>query len=387
MNWTAPIINQLNRGGDVLMYADQARRRDEMVAEEKQTNALQRTMLGMQIEAAKRSQTQNTQHQNALMSAASVADFSKDPEGFLRVYVQRGGSIENAIKMADEIRKGEFNLAPGAKRYSRAGSVVADNPKDPSEDYVIKDTDAGLQYFPKKPGGAPIPTGVQGKPNPLDKLPDAIAGKGMTELSKAMSDSLVKEHEKTQGAVSGLQNIQEAKQLLDKGVITGTGADWITQAGNFLASRLGFTSAEDPVANTQAYQAMMGRQVGEIIKQFGSGTGLSDADREYAMKIAGGNISVSETALRKIIDINERAYKNTIRNYNQRANQAMNRPGAGSLPFDLRIDMKALERPPAAPASGATKTDTGKKVVKTGTDPQTGRKVNQYEDGSIGYAD
>ena len=119
----------------------------------------------------------------------------------------------------------------------------------------------------------------------------------------------------------------------------------MTNFGNFLSSRLGIKFDNDPVANTQAYAATMGNQVGQIIKQFGSGTGLSDADREYAEKIVGGKVTLNEQALRKLLDINERAYKNVIEEYNSRANQVMGKPGASSLPYDLRVDIPVRKKP------------------------------------------
>ena len=81
----------------------------------------------------------------------------------------------------------------------------------------------------------------------------------------------------------------------------------------------------------------MGKEVGSLIRMFGSGTGLSDADRMYAEKIAGGNISVNEQSLRKMIAINKRARINLIRRYNREARQAMGKPGAEQLPYDLTV--------------------------------------------------
>jgi formyltetrahydrofolate synthetase len=52
---------------------------------------------------------------------------------------------------------------------------------------------------------------------------------------------------------------------------------------------------------------------------FGAGTGLSDADREFAKLIAGGNTQVTEAALRRILDINERAARGVIALHNERA--------------------------------------------------------------------
>ena len=54
-----------------------------------------------------------------------------------------------------------------------------------------------------------------------------------------------------------------------------------------------------------------------MIKQFGAGTGLSDADREFAKDMAGGRISLDAKAINRILDINERAARNVIARHNK----------------------------------------------------------------------
>jgi len=61
----------------------------------------------------------------------------------------------------------------------------------------------------------------------------------------------------------------------------------------------------------------MGGNVGSIITLFGAGTGLSDADREYAQIMAGGNVNLTEDALRKILLINEVQSRYAIDQYNK----------------------------------------------------------------------
>ena len=60
---------------------------------------------------------------------------------------------------------------------------------------------------------------------------------------------------------------------------------------------------------TERYEALAGQAVGSIINLFGAGTGLSDADREYAQQIAGADIKTQAAALRKILYLHT---KNTI---------------------------------------------------------------------------
>jgi hypothetical protein len=173
-----------------------------------------------------------------------------------------------------------------------------------------------------------------------------IGTKSMVEMNKAMAKSVIEQRTNAQGAAASLKAIYEAEAMLDSGMITGFGAEFLTGLGNFLASRLGFKEYEDPVANAQAYASVMGSQVGQIIKQFGAGTGLSDADREYAEKMAGGKITLNEEALRKIININKEAHANVLANYNKMAQEIMKKPGAKNLLYDLSIDIPKATNDP-----------------------------------------
>lgn len=169
-----------------------------------------------------------------------------------------------------------------------------------------------------------------------------VDGKGLVKLNENMTTRLLDERDKASSAVTGLETIAQGRQLIQDGIITGAGANTLVSVGKGL-QRAGINIAEDPIANTEAYASLMGRQVGEIIKMFGSGTGLSDADRAYSQKIAGGEITVNEQALNRILDIGETAYNNVLTRYNARAEEVMNRQGADQLLYDLRIKMPELE--------------------------------------------
>ncbi len=138
-------------------------------------------------------------------------------------------------------------------------------------------------------------------------------------------------------AVTGIKDIHEGRRLLDAGVITGAGANLKVTLGKALQAG-GVNYSDDAVANTEAYVANAGRSVGKLIKQFGAGTGLSDADRDYAEKMAGGKIALNEGSIRKILDINERAYRNVIRSYRPKARAIQNHPNSQFMPYAVDVE-------------------------------------------------
>jgi hypothetical protein len=138
-----------------------------------------------------------------------------------------------------------------------------------------------------------------------------------TELGKGQAKKILEDYEVAQDATKIIDTVKTGRKLLESGMITGFGAETITKLGAAL-NQAGINFASEPVANTQAFAANMAQNVGRVIKQFGAGTGLSNADREYAEKMAGGNITLDRKAIERILDINERAARNVIRYHNKR---------------------------------------------------------------------
>lgn len=164
------------------------------------------------------------------------------------------------------------------------------------------------------------------------------------ELGGAQAKELVEGRKLADDAVQMLQTNKIGRQILDKGMVTGFGANAIVGIGQAL-KQAGINFGGDATANAQAYTSVMAQNVGKLIKQFGSGTGLSDADREYATKMAAGSISVDEAAIRKVIDINDRAARNVIALHNKRAGKVKtNVPLTVDIPDESGSDLAAAAK-------------------------------------------
>jgi hypothetical protein len=146
--------------------------------------------------------------------------------------------------------------------------------------------------------------------------------------------------EKIQPAINSLGTIQTMERLLKNGdVISGK----IAKPELFMkavAQDLGLGEFSD-VATTEEYIANAGRQVGQIIKLFGAGTGLSDADREYAQQIAGGNISIPGDALMRIVKASRDTVEREVRAYDDRIRRRYGE-GSGLSPFDQAFALNSL---------------------------------------------
>jgi hypothetical protein len=136
------------------------------------------------------------------------------------------------------------------------------------------------------------------------------AGKKFSEtLGETAGKRLDDFRTKAESAVSSLQNSEQLAPLLnDPKFISGT----LANARLAVAKAVGID-----VSATEAYFAGVGQQVAERITAFGAGTGLSDADREFAKKIAAGEETLSVESIRRIIRINNESAENVINRYNK----------------------------------------------------------------------
>jgi hypothetical protein len=164
-----------------------------------------------------------------------------------------------------------------------------------------------------------------------------------TGLGGGQSKQAIDSKIAAQGAATIIETNQTGRNILNSGAITGTGANFLVGFNNALKQAGIDAGYADAAANSQAYAAAMGANVGQLIKQFGAGTGLSDADREFAMQMAGGKITLTEQALRKILDINDKAAGKVIDTHNKTyANIKTN------IPLAVEKPVGAAPPPPAA---------------------------------------
>lgn len=124
--------------------------------------------------------------------------------------------------------------------------------------------------------------------------------------------------------------VNKASALLDDGIYTGAGAEYQLNLQRFAKAfefvlPSGFnemqkTINKEKVANTQQYQAVLGVLVGQVIRAFGAGTGLSDADREFARAMVGQDITLSEDALRGLMLFHSNSLQRKFNNYDNAIN-------------------------------------------------------------------
>jgi len=159
--------------------------------------------------------------------------------------------------------------------------------KEPTTEKFVRASDLGLRPAPNRQQVENIANFTN------EKLAEAGV-KRYDDLANAAGD-----------ATKMMNNITEVLPNVDE-MITGRLANaelFVRGAKQAIASAAGLDPSDPKLENTQVFSALAAPRVATIIKDFGAGTGLSDADREFAQLASAGDITMTATALRNILKI------------------------------------------------------------------------------------
>jgi hypothetical protein len=185
-------------------------------------------------------------------------------------------------------------------------------------------------------------------------------------ILSGVGGQIVKAREGAREVPRQIESIHEARRALDQGAITGVAADWRVTASKI------FGLAPDQVANSEVFRSAVGDQVLSSIKALGANP--SNTDRDYIEKVKGGNITLDESSLRRILDIQEKYARQSLRTYNSeaarimRANPEQYRSIEGVMTFEEPLEYappsRASAAPPAqvSPATGWQQMPDGSRV-------------------------
>lgn len=129
------------------------------------------------------------------------------------------------------------------------------------------------------------------------------------EMIKYYSDSYAEQNKAVESARKSYANLDKMEALLDSGILSGKFAELE------LATKQALVDAgvidDVKVGNTEKFVQIAARQTIALLASgvFGTAQSITDNDRNFAEKLAGGKITVTEDTLRTLLDIN-RYYSN-----------------------------------------------------------------------------
>ena len=170
------------------------------------------------------------------------------------------------------------------------------------------------------PEGNPVFTPINDQdliPAPKETKDVGRANQLTTELAKQGVKSFTEVTEKARSAYRSLDVSRDRLKILEDNPNLITGGKLSELSTNVLitlASSLGITApgTEDAEA-AQLLIAQGVEEVGQTIKAFGAGTGLSDADREFAQIGAGATQELTAENIKRIVELRIEAADEAIR--------------------------------------------------------------------------
>jgi hypothetical protein len=187
--------------------------------------------------------------------------------------------------------------------------------------------------------------GLQPAPPQVQKIQNITAGMG-DELAKVGAKSFSELAENAGKSAAALSTINRSLPTIDN-MFTGAGAEIKLNIARY-AEAMGLSGKYivDPasIVDTEAYMANAGQRVAEYIVNLGAGTGLSDADREYAQEVVAGKITVSAETLKRLLKELKQGAQNKINRYKQtrsRVAKSLGKDGEAALawfPEDFYVD-------------------------------------------------
>jgi hypothetical protein len=180
---------------------------------------------------------------------------------------------------------------------------------------------------------------------PFTKQPEVSVNTGLNPIVQGAGKAFMDRATAAQAAADEIRALHDARSQLDKpgGIISGF------RAGDRVAMQqlAGLFGADTSrVQNSQTFEGAM-KPV--IMAALGGslGTGVSNADRDFLQRAAGGDIRLDEGAIRRLSDIMEKAARGKIQRANEEADKYIKlNPEVAKFAPSIKTDMPPEYKPP-----------------------------------------
>lgn len=283
---------------------------------------------------------------NARMNPAQLAAYQSMLAG--HVVDPRGPIVPPSLQAS---RERPHNMSPGEIAISQSGVPIFTAPGKPVKDNeelrkfegvleaagIAKDSPMGKQLYTEwaKKIANPAPsTQVTTNVNTEKKYGEVFSTK-VAEMDQSMMDAAQKAPDYAERANRILGVLSNGK------VITGTGAEFRLNLAK--AMKLAGLAQGEGIEETEALVSDLSSNTLDAIKAsgLGSGSGFSNADREFLEKAKGGKITLEGGTLKRLAELAHRAAEKSAQRWNERVKKIPKSALEGT-----GIDTKPITVPP-----------------------------------------
>lgn len=184
-------------------------------------------------------------------------------------------------------------------------------------------------------------------------------------ILEGLSTQFAKSREDAQGAADTVRSLHSARQQLEGGIIAGAGADQ-RLALQKVGALLGVADPSS-IVNTETFRTQLKPVVLSTVKGLGAGSGISNADRDFALEAVGGSINLDEKTISRVLDITERAARAKIDRFNKQSQKMLETQPTLSAVLPMMTVDQPEEYQPQAPNAGIAAPVNGGGVIPGST--------------------
>lgn len=209
---------------------------------------------------------------------------------------------------------------------------------------------------PGTPPGTPGAYDEKGMPHvALTQGTNQLPQKANAELDQAAVKAITESRAKAEGAIGTIAAINRQKEAIDKGIVSGAGADWRTQARAVAAQVLGIPDSY--VTQSQLFDQAATQKSAELAKAISQSGHTTNMDLQLGKTISSGDRSSVEAALRAGIEAQEILAKNTIAHHNASVDRFATPETAQRAGFFKVEQPEIYQYRPAAPDRAAVEAE------------------------------
>lgn len=132
---------------------------------------------------------------------------------------------------------------------------------------------------------------------------------------KQVYESVAASYEKAAPAIGGLNAVREAEKALEGPGVYGQFAD-----ERLMLQKVGALLGADPeaITNTETFRSSIAPNIAAIMKATVGSVQISNADREFAEKAAGGAITLDKNTIKRMLSITRRASEGLIADHKRK---------------------------------------------------------------------